>query len=383
MAKDWGTQQRQSLRSFADLCRAFPEFASWPADSRSAFQFRFALTPYFVDLLSADVRHAGGLDRSALWRQVAPVTAKEIEERRPDAFDGVRENWETESEMRTGVLHKKYPDRAVLRIRNDCSAYCQFCLEALRVLDFRRPKVTATQEVMGDSLTKIRQDRTIRDVILSGGEPLLMSDRQLDYILGAIRQIEHVEFVRVHTRTLLFNPVRITDALAQTLRRHDVTEIALHVAHPAEITDEFQEAVARLHHSGALLLAHIPLLRGVNDCKETLERLFRVLYSLRIRPYYLLHCMPFVLAPSRFRTSVRRGVQIMRELKRHVSNPMLPEFVIVHESGKRSVPSELCGTDEFVYEQSDGWPVVRFLSWAGHWETYLDSPESNGGSLMG
>lgn len=334
---------------------------------RARQQFRVAVTPYYASLIETMTLS------DPIWRQVAPAIERE---QRPDAYDGARENWEDPVEMPSSILHHKYPDRALVRVRNDCHSFCTFCLQALRVLDAARPKESMGDQLWNATLEAIRQRPAIREVILSGGEPLLFENERLRQILASIRAIPHVDGLRIHTRALTFNPFRVDEGLVDVLRGADVREVAFHVAHPREMTSAFEQAVKRLLSSGALLNAHIPLLRGVNDDPSCLEQLFRDLHQLRIRPYYLIHCMPFIPAVGRFRTSVTAGVRMIRSLKRRVSNPAMPEYIIVHDTGKQTVPAAADGASDFRYERrEDGWPVVRFVNWKGDWVEYLDSPD--------
>lgn len=333
---------------------------------RSQVPLRRAVTPYFQALAATDV--SGRLHRMVQQVDLA------IDRDRPDRYDGALENWESAHEMLTPVLHWKYPDRAVVRLRNECHSYCSYCLEALRVLDPRRPKLGMNKSLWKETLEQIAANPAIREIVVSGGEPLLLGDAELDAALRDIRSINSVETIRLHTRALTFNPFRIASSLVDVLRTNNVTEVSFHVAHPAEVSPDFLRAVALLRDTGAILQAHTPLLRGVNDDAGVLEVLFRSLYRARVRPYYLIHCMPHIPGVSLYRTSVRRGAELLRSLKRKVSNPALPEYVIVHETGKQTVPFDLSGSSEFVYRcREDGWPVVHFLNWKDCWVDYLDA----------
>jgi lysine 2,3-aminomutase len=200
--------------------------------------------------------------------------------------------------------------------------------------------------------------------------------RTIEGMLRDIRAIPTVRAIRVHSRAFSHNPFRIDEELCDVLRRYEVTEVAVHIVHPAELTPELLAAADRIRDKGgrAILLAQIPLIKGVNDDAELLRRFFFDLYVAGIKPYYFLHNMPNIPAASSQRTSIRRGVAIMTAIGRRLSHPALPEYIIVHRTGKRTVPLEMEGTSEFRYEEDEsGHPIVRFKSWRGTWEKYLDA----------
>ncbi len=299
-----------------------------------------------------------------------------------DAYNGI-DNWESPAEFPTSNLHHKYTNRALVRFRN-CFGYCNFCFEALGTLEKNpaKEKLFISQD-WEKSLQYLRDRLEIEEVVLSGGEPLLNSDIKLEKILGDISALQtpdgrqKIRFKRIHTRVTTFNPYRLTSELAKMLAEYRVNEIALNVAHPLEITSDFEEAVGRIRENGGrytpLIVAHTPLLEGVNDNVEILWELFSRLYENNIKPYYLLHTMPHTPYADRQRISVRDGVRLIKTLKRHKSNIALPEYVIVHYDGKQTVPLEINGTPEFQYMQDKkGNQIVRFLNWKGKWVEYPD-----------
>jgi lysine 2,3-aminomutase len=334
------------------------------------FDQRISITPFYKSL----AERLGRLDlTNPLWRQVAAATQEELTQARPDRLI-THDNWENPAEFPTRTMHHKYDDRVIIRAANRCLGYCTFCLQALRVLDAESSKPEFEMSELNRIVAYLETHPEVREVILSGGDPLLLSDAALDRMLTSIRAVSSVETIRVHSRALTFAPARITQRLCELFLKHDVTIFAVHIAHPGEMSEEFVAAARMLTRHVPRLVAQMPLMKGVNDDVGTLSELFRGLHRLGIDPYYLLHTMPHTLAPSRFRTPVRLGTELLQAFDRGFTHPAVPEYIIVHETGKRTVPK---GEDPtFRYEaRGDGWPVINFLNWKGDWETYLDSPK--------
>lgn len=384
--QNWKWQQQQAVSTAKELQDYFtainPAFLSAifaPTEDKLKFQ----ITPYLLSQIPADITEEALL-KHPYYLQFFPLG--EIYSQGPDAYNGT-DNWESPTEFPTSNLHHKYTNRALVRFRN-CFGYCNFCFEALGTLEKNpaKEKLFISQD-WEKSLQYLRETSAIEEVVLSGGEPLLNSDVKLERILGDISAIKNpdgrkkIRFKRIHTRVTTFNPYRLTSKLAEILAEYRVNEIALNVAHPLEITADFEEAIGRLREGGGryapLLAAHTPLLRGVNDKAEILWELFSRLYENNIKPYYLLHTMPHTPFADRQRVSVREGVKIMKTLKRHKSNIAIPEYVIVHYDGKQTVPLEINGTPEFQYtEDSKGNPLIRFLNWKGKWVEYPDTKDA-------
>ena len=300
----------------------------------------------------------------------------------PDAYDGT-DNWEKESEFPTSNLHHKYTNRVLIRFRN-CLAYCNFCFEALGTLEKNpsQSKIFKWND-LPKSLEYISKNPGIEEVILSGGEPLLLSDSKLETILKNISKLRlnngkpQIRFKRIHTRVMTHNPYRITDSLVKLLFQYPVNEIALNIAHPNEITKDVTEAIGKIREGtgryAPLIVSHTPLLKKINDSAETLWELFGKLFENNIKPYYLLHTMPHIPYADQQRVSVRDGIRLMNKLKRYKSNIAIPEYVIVHYDGKQTVPLELNGTPECQYTiDSNNDPIVRFLNWKKNWVNYPD-----------
>lgn len=380
--KSWKWQQQNAIRNFNTLLDYFtnisPDFVEELKENIG--NLKFQITPYLLSLIPQELS-TDELKNNSLFMQFFPVG--EIYTQGHDAYNGT-DNWEHGEEFPTSNIQHKYTNRALIRFRN-CFGYCNFCFEALGTLEKNpSPEKIFKFSDWEKSLKYIKETSKIEEVVLSGGEPLLMDDEKLEQILSDIDNVnaqlgyDKIRFKRIHTRVMTFNPYRITTNLSTIIRNHRVNEIALNIAHPDEITEEMKEAIGIIRETGGryapLIVSHTPLLNGINDNSETLWNLFSKLYSMNVKPYYLLHTMPHTPYADMQRVSVRDGVKLMKKLKRHKSNIAIPEYVIVHYDGKQTVPLELNGTPEFQYTKDDnGNPIVRFLNWKNKWVEYPDT----------
>jgi lysine 2,3-aminomutase len=232
-----------------------------------------------------------------------------------------------------GLIHR-YPDRVVLLVSSACPTLCRFCMRKWRT---RTQKTLDSGNGLEAGLEYIARTTAVRDVILSGGDPLLRPDESLEEIVARLHRIPHVEMIRINTRTPVTLPERITSRLCRMLKRFHPIYINTHFNHPLEITAESTEACARLADSGIPLGNQTVLLRGVNDDPEVMKRLMQKLLAIRVRPYYL-HQMDLVKGTGHFRTSVEKGLEIMAALRGHTSGMASPYFVIDLPGGKGKVP---------------------------------------------
>lgn len=373
---NWKWQQRNAVRSVEQLQKYFPGLSDDIVERimRNNETRRIQITPYYLGLIQRTKDGLSPLANDPMWRQVAPCweTARDI----PYQYDGQTENWEMPGEMVTPIAQHKYDNRIIIRLANVCHGYCQFCYEALRTLEKESPKLSFQQEYWDDTLEYLRGHTAVEEVILSGGEPLMQTDELLNAVLADLRNLGRQIIIRLHTRALTFNPFRLTDDLTEILRRHKLNAIGLHVTHPKEITQEFRDAVDQLKKATAIIFANIPLLRGVNDNVEIMRSLSMTLYSLGVVPHYLYHFMPYSPGATEFRTSVRTGVDIIRALKRRISNLAVPEFVLPHHSGKHTMPLLAAEEPPPTWEQNvSGQWVVRYVNWRNEVVEYVDLPD--------
>lgn len=345
------------------LAKRFPAGAvSVAALRRVTERYPMRLTPYLLSRLG----EPGG----PLWRQFVP-DLREVEDAgkpagpaSPLADDPLAE----ERQMPTPGLIHRYPDRVVFLVSDRCAAYCRFCMRKRRV--GKSPVVP--DAVIERGLDYIRRTGAIRDVILSGGDPLLLPDRRLDAILAELRAIPHVETVRVHTRIPGVLPSRVTPALVALLARHRPLFVNIHVNHPAELTPEMAGACARLADAGIPLGSQTVLLAGVNDDVAVLRDLFRGLLRLRVRPYYL-HQADLVRGTRHFHTPLERSLALLEGLRGHVSGMAVPQFMVDLPGGAGKIPL-LPG-----YVLDRGAEVWRVRAWDGAVVAYPveNSPEPN------
>lgn len=312
----WQKKLAESLTDPVELAARFNSDAE--ALKRVCAVYPLRITRHYLGL----IREPG----DPLWRQVVP-DVRELE-----ACGLVEDPLnETGFSPLPGIVHR-YGDRVLFLVAGHCAAYCRFCTRKRLVGRTRVPFA----EILG-GLDYIRKTPGVRDVLLSGGDPLLMEDRLLQEILSQLRRIPHVEIVRIGTRLPVTLPERITENLCAVLKRHHPLFINTHFNHPLEITPEATEACARLADAGIPLGNQTVLLRGVNDSAEVLMDLFRKLLQVRVRPYYL-HQMDLTAGTGHFRTTVDAGLEIMAALRGQLSGLGIPAYVIDLPGGKGKVP---------------------------------------------
>ena len=232
-----------------------------------------------------------------------------------------------------GLVHR-YPDRVLLLVTDRCASYCRYCTRSRVVSGAGEQELSIDLEGAYDYLKKHPE---VRDVLISGGDPLLLSDAKLDHILGRLRQIPSVEFVRIGSRIPIFLPQRITHDLVAMLKKHHPLFLSIHANHPKEITAEVRDALGRLADAGIPLGNQSVLLRGVNDEAETLKELFHKLLLCRVRPYYLYQC-DLITGSAHLRTTLREGQEIMEQLRGHTTGYAVPTYVVDGPGGGGKIP---------------------------------------------
>jgi lysine 2,3-aminomutase len=263
-------------------------------------------------------------------------------------------------------LIQRYPDRVLLVATDRCGVYCRFCTRSRLVGDGGGARSMAA---LDPAFAWIEAHPEIHDVIVSGGDPCLMSTERLTRLLRRIREIDHVDYVRLATRAPVTLPQRITDELCNAIREsHEATWIMTHFNHPKELTDEARTACARLADAGLPTMNQTVLLRGINDDPSTLEALFRGLVRSRVRPYYLLQMDP-VRGTSHLRTPLRRGIDLMAALQGRLSGIALPKLIVDTPGGLGKVP---IGPNYMVREEAG---VAVLETFRGDFVEYYDPPE--------
>jgi lysine 2,3-aminomutase len=240
-----------------------------------------------------------------------------------------------------GIVHR-YPDRALLMPVQSCAAYCRYC--------FRRESVGTGKNILAPekleaALAYIAGTPALREIILSGGDPLVLSARRMAALLQRLAAIPHLDVLRIHTRVPLADPARVTPALCRALARCEKpVYVVLHVNHAQELSQEAEAAIRRLHRAGCVLLSQSVLLRGVNDDADTLAALLRRLVALKVKPYYLHH-PDRAPGTAHFRVSIARGQEIVRQLRGRVSGLCQPTYMLDIPGGHGKVPLTPCHLD--------------------------------------
>jgi lysine 2,3-aminomutase len=233
----------------------------------------------------------------------------------------------------SNLVHK-YPDRALFLVHNQCAVYCRFCTRKRKV---GTKDLHVSLKTINAGLKYLQQTPAIKDVLVSGGDPLLLDDNRLDYILANIRAIKHVDIIRIGSRVPCTLPMRVTKKLAATIKQYHPVYINTHFNHPDEITPEATEACARLADAGVPLGSQTVLLKGVNDDPEVIKRLMYKLLRIRVKPYYLFQA-DMTKGTNHFRTSIEKGLEIMQSLIGHVSGMAVPTFALDAPGGGGKVP---------------------------------------------
>jgi len=316
-SESWQQALRQSITSAAQLAELFPVDA---VDLQAVTdRYPMRITPYYLGLIEA----VG----DPIWRQCVPDPAELSDQGLLDPLD------EENRSPVPSVVHR-YPDRVVLLASGSCASYCRFCTRKRKVgcdsmqISFREQRA---------GIDYIAATPQVRDVIISGGDPLLLPDLVLGDLLERVHAISHVETIRIGSRIPVTLPERITDRLCALLQRFHPLFLNTHFNHPRELTAEAAEACARLVAAGIPLGNQTVLLRGVNDDPETMIELFRGLLRMRVKPYYL-HQMDLTRGTAHFRTPVATGLEIMQALRGPVTGMASPHYVIDLPGGKGKVP---------------------------------------------
>jgi lysine 2,3-aminomutase len=298
------------------------------------------ITPYYASLLSRSD------PLQPLRRTVVPTTG-EFVRTRGEADDPLGEDGHSPV---PGLVHR-YPDRVLFLVHDFCSTYCRYCTRS-RVVG--HGEIIPSEKRLEMSLDYIRQNPVIRDVLLSGGDPLALSEERLDWILSRLRAIPHVEFVRLGTKMPAVLPQRITPQLCRVLRKYHPLWMSVHFVHPDECTVEAQQACNRLADAGIPLGSQTVLLKGVNDNVETMKKLVHKLLLMRVRPYYLYQCDP-ISGSSHFRTPVSKGLEIIQGLRGHTTGYAVPTYVIDAPGGGGKIPLQ----PDSVIGREDGFLLLR------------------------
>lgn len=354
-APDWRWQVRNAITDLAALERAFELSESEREGTLRALAagLPLSITPYYAGLCDRND------ERCPIRRQCVP-RAPEAESVRGDLRDPLGEA----AHEVAPELVQRYPDRALLLVTDRCSVYCRFCTRSRMV---GQGGGSRSLEALAPAFAYLAAHPEIRDVIVSGGDPLVGSTDRIAAVLERLAAIPSVDTVRIATRVPVTLPMRIDDALCRALRTHRATWVMTHFNHPRELTPEATDALARLVDHGLPVMNQTVLLRGVNDDAQTLEDLFRGLVRCRVRPYYLLQADP-VRGTAHLRTPLSAGVSIMERLQGRLSGIALPKLIVDTPGGHGKVPH---GPD-YVVATKPG--ATTFRTFRGVTVDYVDPP---------
>lgn len=354
---DWRWQQRNAVRSLSALERLIPLTED---ERRGCVEtkelFRLGITPYYLSLI--DPEHPF----CPVRMQAIPV-AREAVNNPGELVDPLGED---KHRPVPAIVHK-YPDRVLFLALDSCSVYCRHCTRR-RITKGGEAVLDRTELARG--IDYVRAHPEVRDVLLSGGDPLLLSDARLDELLSAIREIPHVEMVRIGTRIPVCLPMRVTDDLARLLRRHAPVYVVTHFNHPKEITPEAREACERLVDAGVPVENQAVLMRRVNSSARIIKELSHACLRMRVRPYYL-HQMDVAQGLEHLRTPISKGIEIIDALRGHTSGLAVPQLAVDLPGGGGKV------TLQPQYVQSMGAGETVFRNYLGNEYRYPEPQETD------
>lgn len=343
---NWREILNNSITSYDDLQKKF--YLDNPELAEVINKYPLRINPYYLGL----IKHAD----DPIWKQAVPDTM--------ELHDHICMEDPLGEEDLSPVpnLVHKYPDRALFLVSNRCAMLCRFCTRKRKV---GTPQMEITKDTIQAGLDYLSMTPSIREVLLSGGDPLLLDDNELNSILSQLRKIESIEVIRIGTRVPCTLPMRVTDTLVKILKQHHPLYINTHFNHPREITDVAAQCCNKLADGGIPLGCQTVLLKGVNDNIECLRSLFYKLLQLRVKPYYLFQA-DLTLGTNHFRTTTKTGIEIMRGLIGHVSGMAVPTLAIDGPGGKGKIPL----TPQYIFAQGD---TLQFHNFKGEVCSYPEN----------
>ena len=346
---DWRWQLSHRLNTAEEIEKVIPLTGSERKALQTQGLFRVDVTPYFISLIDPTDPD------DPVRRQVIP-RSEEMQ-----AFTAMMEDSLAEDRHSPvpGLVHR-YPDRALMLVTTQCASYCRYCTRSRIVGD---PGQTFSQADFDLQIEYLKRTPQVRDVLLSGGDPLVLAPKILEQILTRLREIPHIEIVRIGSRVPVFLPMRVTQELCDMLAKFHPLWLNIHVNHPSEISLELEQACDRLTRAGIPLGNQSVLLAGVNDNVHIQRDLAHKLVRIRVRPYYLYQC-DLVEGAGHFRTPVAKGIEIMEGLRGHTSGYAVPQYIIDAPGGGGKIPV----MPNYLLSMSDHKVILR--NYEGYVTTY-------------
>lgn len=338
---DWRWQLSHCIKDIATLSKIVELDSHEKSDLKKCLsKFRMSITPYYAALMDSK-------DRQCPVRLQAVPRIDELKDDPDDLDDPLHEDVDSPA---PGLTHR-YPDRVLLLITNICSMNCRHCTRR-RLVGFEDSHLS--KACVDKAIQYISGNKAVRDVLISGGDPLTLPDDELENVLKRVRAIKHVEIIRLGTRVPVVMPMRITDKLAAMLKKYHPIYINTHFNHSKEMTADARQACAKLADAGIPLGNQSVLLRGVNDCQSTMKKLVHNLLMARVKPYYIYQC-DLSRGISHFRTSVAKGIEIIESLRGHTTGMAVPTYVVDAPGGGGKIPV----MPSYLISQSDKKIVLR------------------------
>ncbi|MFH1368948.1 MAG: KamA family radical SAM protein [Elusimicrobiota bacterium] len=355
---DWKWQLKHRITTLQEL----EKWLNLSVEEKRAIQYsagrlKMAITPHFVSLMDKN-------DPECPIRRQAVPALDEFKTSINELADPCGEERDT---VAPGLVHR-YPDRVLLLVTDACAMYCRHCTRR-RIVGTSEDTLSNTH--LEQALSYIRQNKKIRDVLISGGDPLLLSDTKLEQLLFKLRSIEHIEIIRIGTRVPVTLPQRINLELLGVLRKYQPLYLSVHFNHPKEISEETKKACLMLADAGIPMGSQTVLLKGINDKPAVIMKLMHELLMIRVRPYYLYQC-DLAHGTEHFRTSISAGIRIMEALQGHTTGYAVPTFVIDAPGGGGKVP---INPDHIISRNRKG---IIIKNYEGKVFVY---PEKNGGPV--
>jgi L-lysine 2,3-aminomutase (EC 5.4.3.2) len=340
--QDWKWQIANRITSLNELKQIIP-IKNEEDFLKISEIFHFGTTPYYISLINPND------ENDPILKQILP-DIKEIDEKYQEGafLDPFLEDVKSPV---PGLTHR-YPDRVLFRATNFCSVYCRHCMRKRMFLEDERAR---TKEEYDAMFEYIRNNKSIKEVLISGGDPLTLPNKKIEYILKNLYEISHIDVIRIGSRELVVNPYRFYDEkLLQLFEKYDKVWLITHFNHPNEITSETKKAVKNILSTGTPVLNQTVLLKGINDSKETIENLMRDLLKAKIKPYYLFQCDP-TKGVYHFRTPLEVGLEIMEYLRGRLSGLGIPTFAVDLLGGLGKVPV----LPNYIIEKNEDYIVFR------------------------